>query len=146
MRAFAVGSFREAPAIRELPIPTADGAFLIRVSYAGVNPIDYKLLERLNADSTYPFVLGIDFAEVVERVPAGERDFQGWGPHFRHGTHARRIRRAHRCHTGRKDRTAGPYRRAPIRLRDDPNLRGILHLRQKLLGYLGLQQPVPILW
>jgi NADPH2:quinone reductase len=67
---------REAPAIHELPIPTADGAFLIRVSYAGVNPIDYKLLERLNADSTYPFVLGIDFAGVVERVPAGEGDFQ----------------------------------------------------------------------
>ncbi len=54
----------------------APGAFLIRVSYAGVNPIDYKLLDRLTADSTYPFVLGIDFAGVVERVPTGERDFQ----------------------------------------------------------------------
>ena len=76
MRAFAVRSFGEAPAIHDLPIPAADGAFLIRVKCAGVNPIDYKLVERLTAASTYPFVLGADFAGVVERVPAGELDFR----------------------------------------------------------------------
>jgi NADPH:quinone reductase len=76
MRAFAVRSFGEAPAIHDLPIPAADGAFLIRVRYAGVNPIDYKLLERLTATSTYPFVMGIDFAGVVERVPTGERELR----------------------------------------------------------------------
>ena len=75
MRAFAVRSFGEAPAIHELPIPAADGAFLIRVKYAGVNPIDYKLLARLTAASSYPYVMGADFAGVVEKVPAGERDF-----------------------------------------------------------------------
>jgi NADPH:quinone reductase len=75
MRAFAVGSFGEAPAIHDLAIPAADGAFLIRVKCAGVNPIDYKLVERLTAASTYPFVMGIDFAGVVERVPAAERNF-----------------------------------------------------------------------
>jgi NADPH:quinone reductase len=74
MRAFAVRRFGEAPAIHDLPIPPADGAFLIRVRYAGVNPIDYKLVERLTVASTYPFVMGIDFAGVVERAPAGERD------------------------------------------------------------------------
>ena len=74
MRAFAVRSFGEAPAIHDLPIPAADGAFLIRVRYAGINPVDYKLLERLTATSTYPFVVGVDFAGVVEHVPAGERD------------------------------------------------------------------------
>ncbi len=74
MRAYAVLSFGEAPAIHELPIPGADGAFLIRVRFAGINPIDYKLVERLTAASTYPFVLGADFAGVVERVPAGESD------------------------------------------------------------------------
>src|SRR5271167_4834680 len=76
MRAFAVQKFREAPAIHELPIPAADGAFLIRVRCAGVNPIDYKLVEQLTVTSPYPFVMGIDFAGVVERVPLGERDFQ----------------------------------------------------------------------
>jgi NADPH:quinone reductase len=75
MRAFAVKSFGETPTIHELPIPSADGALLIRVKYAGVNPIDYKLLDRLTAASTYPFVMGIDFAGVVERVPTGERNF-----------------------------------------------------------------------
>jgi len=74
MRAFAVESLGQAPAIRDLPIPSAEGSFLIRVKSAGVNPLDYKLLERLTAASTYPFVMGIDFAGVVEVVPAGERD------------------------------------------------------------------------
>jgi NADPH2:quinone reductase len=76
MRAFAVRSFGEAPAILELPIPAADGAYLIRVTCAGVNPIDYKLVERLTAASAYPFVMGADFAGVVEGVPAGKSDFQ----------------------------------------------------------------------
>jgi NADPH:quinone reductase len=76
MRAFAVQTFRDAPAIHELPIPAADGAFLVRLRYAGVNPIDYKLVEQLTVTSPYPFVMGIDFAGVVERVPPGERDLR----------------------------------------------------------------------
>jgi NADPH2:quinone reductase len=92
MRAFAVRSFGEAPAIHDLPIPAADGAFLIRVKYAGINPIDYKLFERLTAASTYPFVMGADFAGVVERVPAGERDFRAgdriFGMARTHGAYA----------------------------------------------------------
>ena len=50
VRAFAVLNYGEAPAVHDLPIPAADDAFLIRVSYAGVNPMDSKLLERLTAD------------------------------------------------------------------------------------------------
>jgi NADPH:quinone reductase-like Zn-dependent oxidoreductase len=46
------------------------------VKYAGVNPIDYKLIGRLTAASKYPFVVGKDFAGVIERVPPGERDFR----------------------------------------------------------------------
>jgi NADPH:quinone reductase len=76
MRAFAVQSFGQAPAIHDLPIPPADSAFLVRVRCAGVNPIDYKLVERLTAASKYPFVVGIDVAGVIERVPAGERDLR----------------------------------------------------------------------
>jgi len=76
MRAFAVRKFGEAAAILDLPVPAPDGAFLIRVKVAGVNPIDYKLVERLTASSPFPFVLGADFAGVVERVPAGQSDFK----------------------------------------------------------------------
>jgi NADPH:quinone reductase-like Zn-dependent oxidoreductase len=76
MRAFAVRSFGETPAIQDLPVPAPDGSFLISVKYAGVNPIDYKLIGRLTAASKYPFVVGKDFAGVVERVPPGERDLR----------------------------------------------------------------------
>ena len=72
MRAFAVRNFGEAPALYELSIPSANNAFLIRVTYAGINPLDNILVERLAATSKYPFVLGIDFAGIVERAPAGE--------------------------------------------------------------------------
>jgi NADPH2:quinone reductase len=92
MRAFAVRSFGEAPAMHDLPIPAEDGAFLIRVRYAGVNPIDYKLLEKLTATSTYPFVMGVDFAGVVERVPTGESDLRAgdrvFGMARTHGAYA----------------------------------------------------------
>src|SRR5277367_1997320 len=71
MRAFAVKSFGEPASVQDLPVPAADDAVLIRVRFAGVNPLDNNLLGRLTADSSYPFVVGIDFAGVVERVPAG---------------------------------------------------------------------------
>jgi len=70
MQAFAVRRFGEQPALHDLPKPDAEGAFLIRVVCAAVNPLDYKLLDRLTAESRYPFVVGVDFAGVIERVPA----------------------------------------------------------------------------
>src|SRR5271154_3030429 len=72
MRAFAVRSFGEPPSVHDLPGPAADGTVLIRVRFAGVNPLDSNRLGRLTAASSYPFVVGIDFAGVAERVPAGD--------------------------------------------------------------------------
>jgi NADPH2:quinone reductase len=72
MHAFAVRNLGEAPALYDLPIPSADGALLVRVTCAGINPLDNILVERLTATSKYPFVLGIDFAGIVERAPDGE--------------------------------------------------------------------------
>jgi NADPH:quinone reductase-like Zn-dependent oxidoreductase len=72
MRAFAVRNFGEAPALYDLPIPSTDSAFLIRVTYAGINPLDNILVEQLTVTSKYPFVLGVDFAGIVERAPEGE--------------------------------------------------------------------------
>jgi NADPH:quinone reductase-like Zn-dependent oxidoreductase len=69
MRAFAVRSFGEPASVHDLPAPTADAEILIRIRFAGVNPLDNNLLGRLSATSSYPFVVGIDFAGVVERVP-----------------------------------------------------------------------------
>src|SRR5580658_1556062 len=92
MRAFAVLRFGEAPAIHDLPVPAADGVFLLRVVYAGVNPLDNNSLTRLTASSAYPYVLGIDFAGVVERVPAGGNDLHAgdrvFGMARTHGAYA----------------------------------------------------------
>jgi NADPH2:quinone reductase len=92
MRAFAVQSFGNAPAIHDLPMPSAEDVLVIRVSYAGVNPLDSRLLERLTATSRYPFVMGIDFAGVVERVPAAESELQAgeriFGMAHTHGSYA----------------------------------------------------------
>jgi NADPH:quinone reductase-like Zn-dependent oxidoreductase len=92
MRAFAVRSFGEAPAVHDLPVPAADDGFLIRVRYAGVNPIDNNNLRRLSADSIYPFVLGIDFAGVVEQGPASGSDLRAgdrvFGMARTHGSYA----------------------------------------------------------
>jgi NADPH:quinone reductase-like Zn-dependent oxidoreductase len=70
MRAFAVKSFGEPASVQNLPVPAVDDAVLIRVRFAGVNPLGNNLPGRLNADSPYPFVVGFDFAGVAERVPA----------------------------------------------------------------------------
>jgi NADPH:quinone reductase len=92
MRAFAVQSFGEPPSIHDLPIPSGQDALVIRVSYAGVNPLDARLLDRLTANSTYPFVMGIDFAGIVEHVPAGGSDLRAgeriFGIARTHGSYA----------------------------------------------------------
>ena len=92
MRAFAVRSFGEPPSVHDLPVPAADGRVLIRVRFAGVNPLDSNLLGRLTAASSYPFVVGIDFAGVAERVPAGDHGLQAgdrvFGMARAHGSYA----------------------------------------------------------
>jgi NADPH:quinone reductase len=92
MRAFAVRSFGEPPSVRDLPVPAADGTVLIRVRFAGVNPLDSNLLGRLTAASSYPFVVGIDFAGVAERVPAGDHGLRArdrvFGMARTHGSYA----------------------------------------------------------
>jgi NADPH2:quinone reductase len=92
MRAFAVRSFGEPPSVHDLPVPAADGTVLIRVRSAGVNPLDGNLLGRLTAASSYPFVAGIDFAGVAERVPAGDHGLQAgdrvFGMARTHGSYA----------------------------------------------------------
>src|ERR1700733_14231202 len=116
MRAFAVQSFGQAPAIHDLPVPSAAGAFLIRVKCAGVNPSDYKLVERLTAASKYPFVVGIDIAGVIERVPAGENDLslgdRVFGMARAHGAYAEYTAVAPGSRTE-------PLARIPVRVTDE---------------------------
>ena len=92
MRALAVLSFGEPASVHDLPVPAADGAVLLRVRFAGVNPLDNNLIERLTAASTYPFVVGIDFAGVAERVSEGEQGLRAgdrvFGMARTHGSYA----------------------------------------------------------
>ena len=92
MRAFAVRSFGEAASVQDLPVPTADAEVLIRVRFAGVNPLDNNLLGRLTVTSSYPFVVGIDFAGIAERVPPGAHGLQDgdrvFGMARTHGSYA----------------------------------------------------------
>ena len=71
MRAFVVRRFGGPASEQDLPVPTAEAEVLIRVRLAGVNPLDNNLLGRLTEASSYPFVVGIGFAGVAERVPPG---------------------------------------------------------------------------
>lgn len=111
MRAFAVRSWGEAPAVHDLPVPTAPDAFLIQVRYAGVNPIDNHNLARLTAGSTYPFVLGADFAGVIERVPPQGNDLPRRRPRLRHSPNVRFLCRIYGGQAGREGRGAGPHPR-----------------------------------
>jgi NADPH:quinone reductase len=127
MRAFAVRSFGEPPAVQDLPVPAADGGFLVRVSFAGVNPLDNSLLGRLAADSSYPFVAGVDFAGVAEQVPPGDHGVRAgdrvFGMARTHGSYAEytaiaaaaRMEPVARIPDGVADEQAGacPSRRSP---------------------------------
>jgi NADPH2:quinone reductase len=92
MRAFAVRSFGEPASVQDLPVPAADDALLVRVRFAGVNPLDNNLLGRLTSASPYPFVAGVDFAGVAERVPAAAHGLRAgdrvFGMARTHGSYA----------------------------------------------------------
>ena len=72
MRAVAVRRFGESALMTDLPAPGAEDSVLIRVSYAGVNPVDWQLVDQLTPNSPFPFVLGVDVAGLAEHVPAQE--------------------------------------------------------------------------
>jgi NADPH:quinone reductase-like Zn-dependent oxidoreductase len=74
MRAIAVDRFGEDGSLHELPVPLpGPGEVLVRVTYAGANPADWKIRDGLRGERSFPLVLGSDFAGVVEAT--GERVF-----------------------------------------------------------------------
>ncbi|MBV8197469.1 MAG: NADP-dependent oxidoreductase [Candidatus Eremiobacteraeota bacterium] len=91
MRAVVIEHHGERGAVREIPNPVpGPHDVMVRVTAAGVNPIDWKRRDR--ADTRLPHVLGQDFAGIVSDVGdhvtkyrKGERVF-GIAP--QHGTYA----------------------------------------------------------
>lgn len=86
MKAFVVERLGDAGSLRETPVPQPDPhEILVRVTAAGVNPIDWK--RRARAESDFPFVAGQDFAGVVSRAPTRSK--------YREGERLFGIARAH---------------------------------------------------
>src|SRR6202049_3061646 len=88
MRAMRAEQFSgyEALKLVELPKPTAsDGRVLLRITAAGVTPLDYTILSGNFHTTKVPLVLGNEGAGVVEAgggtdFPAGSR-VMFWGPY-----------------------------------------------------------------
>src|ERR1700721_4501241 len=96
MRAFAVDRFGEDRALRELPDHVVGpGELLVRVTMAGVNPVDWKIRDGAHGPRSFPLILGVDFAGVVEAVGSGVTDFRSgdriFGAARKHGSYAQRT-------------------------------------------------------
>jgi len=80
MRAVAVSRFRSPPELMDLPIPSAGPhEMLVRVGFAGVNPLDWKIGEGFYDGSrphVFPLVLGVDAAGTVEAAGPGVTRFR----------------------------------------------------------------------
>jgi NADPH:quinone reductase-like Zn-dependent oxidoreductase len=65
MRAFAIDHPHTTGSVHDLPLPDiAPNEVLIRVTAAGVNPVDWKIRDR-DTGGPFPLVLGQDFAGLV---------------------------------------------------------------------------------
>ncbi|MEU2793267.1 NADP-dependent oxidoreductase [Streptomyces sp. NPDC007100] len=80
MKAVAVTAFGEQPQLMDVPEPEpGPGEVLVRMSAAGLNPVDWKIADGLFKDAvphSFPLVLGSDGAGEVVGVGAGVRRFQ----------------------------------------------------------------------
>jgi NADPH:quinone reductase-like Zn-dependent oxidoreductase len=90
MRAFVI-EHPQTASIRELPVPKiAAGEILVRVTAAGVNPIDWK--NRDSYEGPFPKILGLDFAGLVvgvgEHVTRYVLDDRIFGMAGKHGSFA----------------------------------------------------------
>jgi NADPH:quinone reductase len=78
VRAVTVSEYGAAPVVTELPTPAAGpGQVLVKLAAAGMNPMDAKLAsgEWRPAPATFPMVLGVDGAGIVEAVGEGATRF-----------------------------------------------------------------------
>ncbi len=74
MRAVIVEHLGEAGSLREVPTPEPQkGEVLVRITAAGVNPVDWKIRDR--GEHPMPFVLGQDFAGIVVSAGADARKY-----------------------------------------------------------------------
>jgi NADPH:quinone reductase-like Zn-dependent oxidoreductase len=79
MRAVAVPRFHAPAQLMDLPVPSVGPLeVLVRVAFAGINPLDWKVVEGLyerDRRHVFPLVLGVDGAGTVETVGSGVAEF-----------------------------------------------------------------------
>jgi NADPH2:quinone reductase len=83
------GSFDDLH-VADIPTPEpGPGDVRIRVAACGLNPVDYKLMGGGHPAWTYPFVLGLDGAGVIDAVGEGVSGWQVGERVFYHGNLSR---------------------------------------------------------
>lgn len=71
MRAVTVSGFGDTPQITEQPVPEpGPDEVLVRLTAAGLNPFDWKVIDGVIQDAAFPLIVGVDGAGTVERVGA----------------------------------------------------------------------------
>ncbi len=83
MRAVTVSEFGAAPELTDQPVPEPGrGEVRVRLSAAGMNPFDWKVIDGAIKDVTFPLTIGTDGAGTVERVGADVTRFHPGDPVF----------------------------------------------------------------
>ena len=83
MRAVTITGFGAVPEVTERPVPEPGrGEVLVRMSAAGLNPFDWKVIDGIVKDAAFPLIIGTDGAGTVERVGADVTGFQPGDPVF----------------------------------------------------------------
>lgn len=79
MRAVTVSEYGATPAVTDVPKPEpGPGQVLIKIRAAGMNPMDQKIADgawKERVPATFPMVLGVDVAGVVDAVGKDETKF-----------------------------------------------------------------------
>lgn len=77
MQAVTVSGVGATPEVTDQPVPEpGPGEVLVRMSAAGLNPYDWKVIDGAVADATFPLIVGADGAGTVDRVGPGVTRFR----------------------------------------------------------------------
>lgn len=77
MRAVTVTGFGAVPEVTDRPVPEPGrGEVLVRLTAAGLNPFDWKVIDGVIKDVSFPLIIGTDGAGTVERVGAEVTGFR----------------------------------------------------------------------
>jgi NADPH:quinone reductase-like Zn-dependent oxidoreductase len=90
MRAVTVSGFGAVPEVTDRPVPEpGPGEVLVRLTAAGLNPFDWKVIDGAIKEVAFPLIIGTDGAGTVERVGAEVTGFQPGDPVFGQFSRAR---------------------------------------------------------